>query len=196
VDPSSIEEPPEDEPEKREPIEGGVVGGPKSPSGLRKTIAVGPVMVLGVASWAPAVGAVLSGSLRPKEYASFGLEARAAWLTTGVGGEAISAMTAGGVISGCLHHRWIFGCALAHLGIMRGAFSENIYRGGATFTNFKPGAGARAGVYVKPAGSLVLQGSLDILGLSSGTKVFVGQTLLVDQPPVFIGAQFTGGWEF
>jgi len=191
---TNLDEPPEDEGEKHEPIRGGVVGDQKS-TGMRKTISAGPVVVFGVASWSPAVGAVLAGSLRPNEYVSLGLEARAAWLTTGVGGEPINAMTAGGILNVCGHWRWLFGCGLAHLGIFRGSFSSDSYTG-QTFTDFKPGGGARAGVLVHPAGSFLIQGAVDVLGLSRGTKVVVGQTLLIEQPPLLIGVQLAGGWEF
>jgi hypothetical protein len=36
----------------------------------------------------------------------------------------------------------------------------------------------------------------DALGLASGTKIVDGQTVLVEQPPVFIGGQVWAGWEF
>jgi len=74
--PGNVEEPPEQE-TKPEPIRGGVVGAQKE-TGKPKTITAGPVMVLGVASWAPAVGAVLAGSVQMNEHLSLGVEGRAA----------------------------------------------------------------------------------------------------------------------
>lgn len=59
------------------------------------SIFAGPVVVFGVASWMPAVGAAVGGAWRPNEYFSLGLEGRAAWLTVGVADAPISAMTAG-----------------------------------------------------------------------------------------------------
>ena len=81
----NLEEPPNDESAAREPIAGGVVEEQKK-GGPRGSVSGGPVVVFGVASWQPAVGAVIAGSLRPNEYVSLGVEARGAWLTSGVGG--------------------------------------------------------------------------------------------------------------
>jgi hypothetical protein len=84
-------------------------------------------VVLGVATWSPAIGVGIAGSLRPNEYVSLGLEGRAAWLTSGIEGEPISAMTAGGLVSVCGHLRWFFGCALGHVGVIHGTFSAESY---------------------------------------------------------------------
>ena len=54
--------------------------------GVRFSALGGVVTVFGVASWSPAVGGMLGGRLSPNEYASIGLEGRAAWLTSGVAG--------------------------------------------------------------------------------------------------------------
>jgi len=190
---TNAEDPPEDE-AKREPVQGGIVGDQKS-TGMRKTISAGPVVVFGVASWSPAVGAVLAGSLRPNEYVSLGLEGRAAWLTTGVGGAAINAMTAGGLVSACGHWRVFFGCGLGHLGLVHGTTSTDSFKPG-SFTYFKPGGGGRVGLSVAPTHRFVLRGSVDVIGLSSGIRVVVRQTVIADQPPILVGAQIMGGWEF
>ena len=72
----------------------------KKKTGPRFSISGGVVTVFGVASWNPAVGGVVGVGVRPHENVSIGLEGRAAWLTTPVAGQsAISAMTAGGLVS-------------------------------------------------------------------------------------------------
>ncbi|TKD09915.1 hypothetical protein [Polyangium fumosum] len=190
----TVEEPREDEPARREPIVGGVVGQEKKP-GLRGTIGAGPVVVFGVASWSPAVGGVLAGSLRPNEYVSIGVEGRAAWLTSGVQGGQINAMTAGGLLSACGHYRWFYGCVLGHLGVMSISAESASYEEKLTLS-LLPGAGARLGATWNVADRFVLTASVDALGLTQGKKIVVGQTVLVDQPPVMLGAQVVGGWEF
>ncbi|TKD04511.1 hypothetical protein [Polyangium fumosum] len=163
--------------------------------GVRGSVGAGPVVVFGVASWSPAVGLSVGASLRPSEYVSLGIEGRAAWLTTAVGGEPISAMTAGGIASVCGHYRWFFGCALGHLGVINVDFSSQSYKP-ASFVNFKPGAGGRLGARVRVTPSFSLNSSADVLGLSSGLKIVAGETVLAEQPPVMITAQFVGVWEF
>ncbi|MDI3286661.1 PEGA domain-containing protein [Polyangium sp. 15x6] len=163
--------------------------------GVRGSIGAGPVVVFGVASWMPAVGLAVGASLWPSEYVSLGIEGRAAWLTTAVGGEPISAMTAGGIASVCGHYRWFFGCALGHLGVINVDFSSQSYKP-ASFVNFKPGAGGRLGARVRVTPSFSLNSSADVLGLSSGLKIVAGETVLAEQPPVMITAQFVGVWEF
>ncbi|MDC3962526.1 hypothetical protein KEG38_52400 [Polyangium jinanense] len=163
--------------------------------GLRGFVGAGPVVVFGVASWMPAVGATLAGGVQPNDYVSLGLEARAAWLTTGVADRPISAMTAGGIASVCGHYKWIFGCALGHLGVITVDFAVQSFKP-ANFSAIKPGAGARVGAHVRVTESFALRAEADVLGLSSGVQVAVGSTVVSDQPPVMIGVQLGGGWEF
>ncbi len=186
--------PPDDEPPPQEPIVGGVIGEQKK-AGLRGSVIAGPIVVFGVASWSPAVGAMIAGSLRPNDSVSLGLEARAAWLTSGVAARPINAMTAGGIASVCGHYKWFFGCALGHLGVINVEFSAQGYKP-ASYTFVKPGFGGRAGVRVRVTESFTLHGAADVLGLTSGVKVVVGPTVLADQPPVMLGVQVGGGWEF
>ncbi|MDC0746537.1 tetratricopeptide repeat protein [Polyangium mundeleinium] len=168
---------------------------PDEKKGLRGFIGGGPVVVFGVASWMPAVGATLAGGVQPNDYVSLRLEARAAWLTTGVADRPISAMTAGGIASVCGHYKWIFGCALGHLGVITVDFAVQSFKP-ANFSAIKPGAGARVGANVRVTQSFALHAEADVLGLSSGVQVAVGSTVVSDQPPVMIGVQFGGGWEF
>ena len=164
-------------------------------SGLRGFVEGGPAVVFGVASWMPAIGATLAGGLQPNDYISVGLEARAAWLTTGVADQPISAMTAGGIASVCGHYKWVFGCALGHLGVIRVESTSQGYKP-ATFMDAKPGAGGRIGAKVRVTQSFTVHAAADVLGLSSGVRVVVGPTVLSDQPPVMVGVQIGGGWEF
>ncbi|MDC3953457.1 hypothetical protein [Polyangium jinanense] len=161
----------------------------------RWSIGGGPVVVFGVASWMPAVGLVAGGSWRASEYVSLGLEGRAAWLTTGVGGRQIAAMTAGGLLSACGHWRWLFGCALGHLGVMKGDFSAQSYQA-ASFVDVYPGAGGRVGAQLRVSPSFRVDAATDVLGLTKGTKIAVGQTVIVDQPPVMLSVSLGVGWEF
>ncbi|TKC99608.1 hypothetical protein [Polyangium fumosum] len=165
------------------------------PAPTRWSIGAGPVVVLGVASWMPAVGVVAGGSFRPNEYVSLGLEGRAAWLTTGVGGEPISAMTAGGIASVCGHYRWAFGCAIGHLGVIRVAFSDDAFKPRTDYL-FKPGVGGRLGARFVPARSFAVQGAVDLLGLSSGVLVGVGTQVVSETPPLMVSASILGTWEF
>ncbi|MDC3959818.1 hypothetical protein [Polyangium jinanense] len=174
---------------------------PKDPTtaterkGLRGFLGVGPVVVFGVASWMPAVGAMIGGGLQVNQHLSIGLEARGAWLTTGVADEPINAMTAGGMASLCGHYKWFFGCALGHLGVIRVEFTSRSYKP-ASFADVKPGAGGRIGAKIRVTESFTIQAAADVLGLSSGVQVVVGPTILSDQPPVMFGVQIGGGWEF
>ncbi|MDC0741366.1 tetratricopeptide repeat protein [Polyangium mundeleinium] len=163
--------------------------------GMRGYVEAGPVVVFGVASWMPAVGATLAGGLQPNDYVSIGLEARAAWLTTGVADRPINAMTAGGMATLCGHYKWFYGCALGHLGVIRVESTSRSYKP-ASFADVKPGAGGRIGARVRVTQSLTIHGAVDVLGLSSGVQVVVGPTVLSDQPPVMLGVQIGGGWEF
>ncbi|MDI1432825.1 hypothetical protein [Polyangium sorediatum] len=189
----NLEEPPNDEP-AREPIVGGVAGEEQKKS-ARGSVSAGPVIVFGVASWQPAIGAVVAGSLRPNEFVSLGLEARAAWLTSGVRGRKISAMTAGGLVSACGHWRWLFGCALGHLGVLNIEGAEGSYVR-ESYANLLPGLGARVGATWRLTRSFTMQAGADIVGLTRGLKIVAGKTVLVEQPPVLAGAHFVGGWEF
>ncbi|MDI1447236.1 hypothetical protein [Polyangium sp. 6x1] len=191
---TSVEEPPDDEPPKQEPIRGGVIGDEKK-SGLRGSINAGPVVIFGVATWAPAVGAVVGGSLQVHEHVSLGLEGRAAWLTSGIGGEPITAMTAGGLVSACGHYRWFFGCALGHLGVIKVETSGASYKS-ASVVGVKPGGGGRLGARFSVTESLTIHTAADVLGLSSGVKVAVNGTVLAAQPPVMMGVEVGAGWSF
>lgn len=155
----------------------------------------GPIVVFGVASWMPAVGGTIGGAWRPNEYFSLGLEARAAWLTTGVGGRPISAMTGGASLSACGHVKWFFGCAQGHVGGVNVEFDAASYKASSD-TQFKVGAGGRVGAQRRLGKSFMVQASIDALWLRRGTQVVVEQTVIVDQPPVMIGAALMGGWEF
>jgi hypothetical protein len=167
----------------------------KKKSGPRFSVNGGVVTVFGVASWNPAVGGVVGVGLRPNDYFSLGLEGRAAWLTTGVGGEPISAMTAGGILSACGHLRWFIGCALGHLGVLNVDFSKSTYKE-ASNIHFKPGFGGRFGAEFPISSSFKLRGVVDVLVLRNGHRIWAGETLIVDQPPIMLGGQLLGGWEF
>lgn len=155
----------------------------------------GVVVVFGAASWNPAVGGVLGVGLKPNEYMSFGLEGRAAWLTTGVADSAISAMTAGGLLSACGHLKWFFGCGLGHLGVTNVEFAKESYVE-KTYSLFMPGGGARLGANIRFGRSFFAHASIDALGFTRGMKVVVDQTIINEQPPLMIGAQIGGGWEW
>ncbi|HRI71384.1 MAG TPA: hypothetical protein PK156_44430 [Polyangium sp.] len=155
----------------------------------------GVLTVFGVASWNPAVGGVVGVSVKPKEFLSLGLEGRAAWLTTGVGGGQISAMTAGGIVSACGLVKWFFGCGLGHLGAINVLPDPASYKA-ASLTSFKPGVGGRIGARVEIGKTFSLQGAVDALWFSRGTRLVVEQVLIVDQPPIMVGAEIIGGWEF
>ncbi|MRG98508.1 hypothetical protein [Polyangium spumosum] len=166
----------------------------EKPAEKRWSIGGGPVVVLGVASWMPAVGIVAGGSYRPNEYVSFGLEGRAAWLTTGVGGEPISAMTAGGIASVCGHYRWAFGCAIGHLGVITVQSSGDSFKSRSD-TGVMPGIGARLGARFVLARSFALQGAVDLLGLSSGVRVGVEGRVISETPPLMVATSIVGTWE-
>ncbi len=163
--------------------------------GVRFSVSGGFVTVFGVASWDPAIGAVLGGRLSPNEYVSVGLEGRAAWLTSGVGGERISAMTAGGLLSGCGHLKWFFGCALGHLGVLNVEFGKESFVE-KKFAAFTPGLGARIGAELRLKQSVLVLASVDFLRTYRGTKVVVDQTIVAAQPPIMVSAQLSGGWEW
>ncbi|MRG98463.1 hypothetical protein [Polyangium spumosum] len=190
----NVDEPPNDEP-AREPIVGGVIGEEQKKRGTRGSVSGGPVVVFGVASWQPAVGAVIAGSLSPNEYVSLGLEARAAWLTSGVEGAQINAMTAGGLVSACGHWRWFFGCVLGHLGVISGEFSSASYIP-QTITGTFPGFGGRLGAKVNLTDSFLVQAAVDGLGLTRGLRVVADSRVIAEQPPAMFSAQIAGGWEF
>ena len=152
-------------------------------------------MVLGVATWQPAIGAVAGVSLRPRDYLSLGVEGRAAWVTSGVADRPINAMTAGGIASVCGHYRWFYGCALGHLGVINIRFDRVSYKED-SFTFVTPGGGGRVGVTMPLSRGFVLGGSFDALFLCGRTKIVDGQTVIVDHPPVMLGASVAGGWEF
>ena len=184
-----------------DPKEDPTVGEPKEPkpekkkTGPRFSVMGGVVTVFGVASWNPAVGGVVGVGLRPHENISFGLEGRAAWLTTGVADRAISAMTAGGIASACGHLKWFFGCGLGHLGVIRTEGAEATFND-LSFTTFTPGVGGRLGVRFRPTERLSLQAAAEALALTYRKRIFVGNELIVDQAAAMIGTQITGEWEF
>ena len=158
---------------------------PEKKAPMRGFVGVGPVVVFGAATWAPAVGASITGGLRLHEHVSVELEGRAAWLAGGVKGEAISTMTAGGVLGLCANWRYFFGCGLGHLGVIAVNWDEAKYeRGSDVF--FSPGFGGRLGARLDLGSSWGLQVAGDVLGLSRGTRIVVGQTVLVEQPAVMM----------
>ncbi|MDC0746146.1 PEGA domain-containing protein [Polyangium mundeleinium] len=163
--------------------------------GMRGYVEAGPVVVFGVASWSPAVGLAVGGGIRPNEHVSLGIEARAAWLTTGVADRPINAMTAGAIASVCGHYKWFYGCGIGHLGVLNVDITSQGYTP-ASFSFVKPGVGGRVGARVRLTQSFTVQAAADILGLSSGVMVVVGPTILSEQPAVMVGAQIGGGWEF
>lgn len=167
----------------------------KKKSGPRFSVTGGVVTVFGVASWNPAVGGVVGVAVRPHENVSIGLEGRAAWLTTGVADRQISAMTAGGILSACGHLKWFFGCGLGYLGAIRVTASGNSYEE-RTIARVQPGFGARVGVEFRFASAFVMRGNVDALNVVRGMQLAVGDVLIVDQPPVLLSGQVTGGWEF
>lgn len=187
VDYDCNEDPACGEPKETKPV-------PKK-DGPRFSVNGGVVTVFGVASWNPAVGGVVGVAVRPKEFVSIGLEGRAAWLTTNVAGEPISAMTAGGILSACGHLRWFFGCALGHLGVLNLGSAKSTYKE-ASGTHFKPGLGARFGATIPISSSFSLHGIVDAIVLRNGHRVWAGEALIVDQPPIMLGGQLLGGWEF
>lgn len=183
---------PKEDPNYGEPKETKPV--PKD-TGMRFSVMAGVVTVFGVASWNPAVGPVVGVGLRPKEWLSFGLEGRAAWLTTGVGDRNISAMTGGGNLLACGHVKWFFGCGVGHLGAINVKFSDTTYKEKST-THLRPGAGGRIGAEIKPWPSFAFRGVVDVLALANRHEVWAGDTLVADQAPWFIATQLLGGWEF
>ena len=104
-------------------------------------------------------------------------------------------MTVGGVLSACAHYRLLFGCALGHVGAVNVAADSASYVEEAVWF-FQPGMGGRVGARLSFGQSFTVQAEIDVLGLTRGIQIVVGQTVLVDQPPVMVGAQVTGGWEF
>ena len=168
---------------------------PSEKRGVRFSVSGGFVTVFGVASWSPAVGGVLGGRLSPNEYVSLGLEGRAAWLTSGIGGERISAMTAGGLVSACGHLKWFFGCALGHLGVLNIEFGKESFVAKDLFA-FRPGVGSRVGAEFRLKQSFLLQASADFLWTFRGTKVVVDQTIVAEQSPWMLATQLSGGWEW
>ena len=189
-----LELPPDEDEPQSTPIYGGIQGA-KRPDIPRISIEGGPIMVLGVATWRPAVGAVIGIRWRAREYLSLGLEGRAAWLTSGITDRPLNAMTVGGIASLCGHWRWLYGCGLGHLGIFRLEAEPTTYEPTPTVF-FRPGWGLRIGGHWTLPRGFFLGSSFDLLRVNAKTKVFSGQTLLVDQAPFLIGGQVLGGWEF
>ncbi len=163
---------------------------------MRGFVGVGPVIVFGAATWAPAVGASIMGGLGLNEHVSVEIEGRAAWLAGDVKGEAISTMTAGGLLGLCGHWRWFFGCGLGHLGVIAVGWDEESFAEDNTDVFVRPGFGGRAGARFDLGTSWGVQVVGDVLALTRGTRVAIGQTVLVEQPPVMVGTSFAGFWEF
>jgi hypothetical protein len=164
-------------------------------SGVRASVALGPIAVFGVASWAPAFGLTLSPALRLHEHFSIGLEGRGAWQTFGLSGRPIAAMTAGGLIHACGHIKSFFACASGHLGVVRTESFDERYLDRNTLM-FKPGIGARIGAAIDISGPFALQFTADALILSSGTRVVAGDTVIADLPPILIGTSILPTWNF
>jgi len=164
-------------------------------SGIRPSIALGPIAVLGVASWAPAFGVSLSGALRLHEHFSIALEARGAWLPFGISGKPIAAMTAGGLLHACGHVKQFFGCVSGHLGLIR-ASSVNESLVDRETLSFKSGIGARIGATIDVTGPFAIQIAADVVALSSGTRLIARGTTIADIPPVMIGASVVPTWTF
>ncbi|MDC3959510.1 tetratricopeptide repeat protein [Polyangium jinanense] len=184
----------EDEPPPRKPIFGGVAGDER-PKPKRGSVGGGVAVVSGVATWAPAVGVALHGSVRPIEVLSIDLDARAAWLTSGIAGEPISGMTAGGLLSVCGHWRWLFGCATGYLGLIAVDFDEARYEG-RSYVFFTPGLGGRVGARIPIGDAFAIRVAADVVGLNGGIRVAVDQETVADHPPVMIGGSVMGTWEF
>lgn len=183
---------PKEDPNHGEPKE--TKPAPKK-DGPRFSINGGVVTVFGVASWNPAVGGVVGVSVKPKEFFSLGLEGRAAWLTTGVAGLPISAMTAGGILSACGHLKWFFGCGLGYVGTINVEFSDLVYTGkSASFV--QPGFGGRIGLETRLGSAFLLHATGDVLGMFRGIELRVGDRVIASQAPVMVGVQIGGGWEF
>lgn len=184
---------PKEDPNHGEPKE--TKPAPKK-DGPRFSINGGVVTVFGVASWNPAVGGVVGVSVKPKEFFSLGLEGRAAWLTTPVAGrEAISAMTAGGLLSACGHLKWFLGCGLGYVGTVNVSASKVTYQEEER-AFVQPGFGARLGAELPIGSSFVARAGIDAMRLMYRVKIGIGNAVIVDQPPVMLGAQITGEWKF
>ncbi len=164
--------------------------------GPRFSVNAGIVTVFGVASWNPAVGGVVGIGLKANEYFSFGLEGRAAWLTTDVADiQGIGAMTAGGLLSACGRLRWFVGCGLGYYGTVNIKTSGRSYLDD-TISYMQPGFGGRLGVELPLGTSFFASANIDALRLIYRTRVGIGGIIIVDQPPALLSAQLTGGWRF
>jgi len=82
------------------------------------------------------------------------------------------------------------------LGILRIEADPKTYQGSA-LSWFKPGLGGRIGVNISIAGPFAIQASLDAIGIVQGTRVILARDyVLVDQPPILMGATVTAVGEF
>jgi hypothetical protein len=168
----------------------------KKKSGPRFSVNGGVVTVFGVASWNPAVGGVVGVGLRPNDYFSLGIEGRAAWLTTGVANSpALSAMTAGGLLSACGHLRWFFGCGLGYVGTVNVSASNTTYIED-SHSFVQPGGGVRIGAEIPIGAAFTARAGIDALRLAYRMKIGVGNAIIVDQLPAMFGAQINGEWSF
>lgn len=194
-DPQSVDEPrEEDEPPPRKLIFGGVAG-EERPAQKRGSVGGGVAVVSGVATWAPAVGLALHGSVRLHEVVSLDLDARAAWSTSGIGGRPINGTTVGALLSVCGHWRWLFGCATGHLGAVFVDFDETRYEG-RSYAFFTPGLGGRVGTRIPIGDAFAIRVAADVIGMNGGIRVAVGQEIVADHPPVMVGGNVTATWEF
>jgi len=164
-------------------------------SKARFSLGGGPMVVFGVASWSPAVGAVVSARVKPHENFSIDLDVRGAWSTSDIGDRPIRAMTVGGLLGLCGHWKWAWACAAGHLGMLKVDFAVDPFKG-TSHTLFRPGFGGRVGVDFPLSDSLAIRLAGDVLGLSSGTRIIVNGRLLVDQPAVMVGTHLAGVWTF
>jgi hypothetical protein len=158
-------------------------------------IGAGPVAVLGAASWLPALGASVSGGLRWGAF-SIDLDGRAAWLVSTIADHNIRAMTGGALLGACGHYQWAFACGVVHLGVVQVDASEYTYRDARTFSFLKFGAGGRVGIDIPVSGPIAIRVTADVIGLSSGTRVQLGQTVLTDHPPVMVGSNVAAIYRF
>ena len=72
---------------------------------------------------------------------------------------------------------------------------SNTYTG-KSYTDMLLGVGGRLGAQIYISDSFMVTASLDAFKLSRGSQVVVGNQILVDIPPVFVGSQIMGGLEF
>lgn len=162
----------------------------------RFSVSGGLVALSGIASWRPALGPVIGVGMYVNKYFSIGLEGRAAWLTTEiVDGYGLNAKTLAGLASVCGHFRWLFGCAVGHVGQIVIDAPSQIYDVN-YLSIIQPGFGARLGARIPIVGSFFVRPSFEVVRLLYHMRVGVGRFPLVDQVPWLVGAQLMGEWRF